>query len=385
MRTHRPLLGGFPLTTRLILSFGLLCAILAAIGGVFFFSLRAIEKLNAAERSSALGEIAILQRVAKNVGLRQVEIFRHLAAADPEEKKAHEQNIARLVATNTRSLADYESEVDTEAEKRLFADMLEAWKAYNDRTDQLLALSRTQRNAEATTFLLASHVPAYDRCQSSLDALLRFEEAEGRAIAAATTNGIEQTRVVGDTLIGLAIVIALGTGAAVWRMVRRLKHDKQKLRTEVAEHERAEKALREGEARYRLLVDHSPDAILVVCDDEVVFLNPAALKLLGADRSDQLIGRRVSKLVHPDEQAEVARRGREVAEGIQPPATERRLIRLDGSTVEVESKVISFLYEGRPALQVIARDNTERERAERKVRESEANLALAQQVAGVGS
>jgi PAS domain S-box-containing protein len=363
----------------------LLCAILTAIGGVFFFSLRSIEKLNGAERSVALGEIAVLHRIGKNVGLRQVEVFRHLAATSPDEKERHEQVIAHVVETNTKSLGDYGGAIDNEAEKRLFAELLEAREAYADRTEQLLALSRARRNAEAATFVVATQIPTYDRYQSSVDALLRFEEAEGRGIAAATSGQIEQTRIVGDILIGLAIAIALGTGAAVYGTVGRLRRDKKKLRTEVAEHERAEQALRDSEARYRLLVDQSPDAILVVCDDKIVFVNPAGLRLLGADRSDQLIGRSVSKLVHPDEQAEVARRGREVAEGKQPPATERRLIRLDGSTVEVESKVISFLYEGRPALQVIARDNTERARAERKVRESEANLALAQQVAGVGS
>ena len=70
-----------------------------------------------------------------------------------------------------------------------------------------------------------------------MDALLRFEQAEGRGIAAATTERIEQTRVAGNILIGLAIVIALGTGAAVWRMVGRLGQDTKSLQTEVDEHE----------------------------------------------------------------------------------------------------------------------------------------------------
>ena len=349
----------------------MLCAILTAIGGVFFFSLRSIENLNRAERSSALGEIAILHRVGKNLGLRQVEIFRHVAATNPEERQRHEHLITRLAETNTKSLIDYGKAANNEIEKRLYAEALQARKAYSDRTEQLLALSRAEQNAEATAFALTTQVPAYDQYQSALDALLRAEEAEGRGIAATTTGRIEQTRIAGDILIGLAIVIALGTGAAVLRMVRRLRQDKKSLQTEVDEHEQAEQALRESEARYRLLVDHSPDAILVVCDEKIVFVNPATLKLLGANSLKQLIGRSVSEILHPDERAEVARRSREVAAGKQPPTAERRLLRLDGSTVEVESRVISFLYEGKPAVQVIVRDNTERKAVQKQLHEAD--------------
>ena len=366
-RENRPLLGGFPLANKLVLLFALLCAILAALGGVFFFSLRSIEALNRAERTSALREIGILYRVGKNLGLRQAEVLRQVAATNPEERERHEQIIARLVEMNSKDLRDYEKNGNTEGEKRLYAELVQARKAYFDETAQLLALSSAQRTAEAATFALTTQVPTYDRYRSSLDALLRVEEAQGSDIAAATTGRIKQARGSADILIGLAIVIALGTGAAVLRMVRRLREDKDSLQTEVDEHQRAEQALREGEARYRLLVDHSPDAIFVVCDEKIVFANPATLKLLGADRAGQLIGLSPSDIVHPDERVEVALRSKEVREGKQPPVTERCLLRLDGTAVEVESRVISFLYEGKPALQVIAQDKTERKTAAQKL------------------
>ncbi len=368
---NRPPSRAFPLSIKLVLYFGLLCAILIAIGSVFFFNLRSIETLNAAERSSYVSETAVLRRVAKNLGLQQAEVFRQVVATNPEEMERHEPAIARLEETNASDLTEYGRRVDVKAEERLYAQVLEAQRAYSECTGQLLALSHGQRNAEATAFALTTQVPAYDRYQTALDELVGFEDAEGRGIAATTTGRIQQTRVAGNVLIGLAIVIALGTGAAVLRIVGTLRQDKKSLQTEVDEHERAEQALREGEARYRLLVEHSPDSILVVCNEKIVFVNPATVKLLGADRSGQLIGRSVSKILHPDEHAEVARRSREVAAGMQPPAAERRFLRLDGSTVEVESRVISFLYEGKPAVQVIVRDNTERKTAEKQLREAE--------------
>lgn len=58
----------------------------------------------------------------------------------------------------------------------------------------------------------------------------------------------------------------------------------------VTERKRATEALRESEERYRQLVETSPEAIAVHSEGKLVFLNPAALKLLGATSAEQLIG-----------------------------------------------------------------------------------------------
>ncbi len=375
-RENRPPPRAIAIASTLVLGFALLCVILTAIGGVSFFSLRSIENLNDAERTSARHAIAIPYRLGKNLASQQAEVFRHLTATNPEEEESHDRIIARMVEGNVSGLIEYEKFAENETEKRLYAEVLQAGKAYRDQTEKLLALSRGQRNSEATAFTFATQIPAYDRYQTALDALLQTEETEGLKFATATTDRIEQAQVIGNILIALAIVIALGTGAVVLRILARLREDKRSLQSEVDEHARAEEALREGEARYRLLVDHAPDAIFVVCDEKIVFANPATLKLLGADRLGQIIGRSASEIVHPDERSEVTRRTSEVAAGRQPLAAERRLVRLDGSAVQVESSVISFVFDGRRAVQVIARDNTQQKSAAEKLNAQEKQYRL---------
>lgn len=141
---------------------------------------------------------------------------------------------------------------------------------------------------------------------------------------------------------------------------------------ELAERIRAEQALRESEERFRRLVELSPDGIAIHCDGKLVFINPAGARTLGASGPEELIGRPVLDFVHPDYKARVSERVRIMMEKeITPPAEEEKLLRLDGTPIEVEVSAAPYIYKGRPAIQVIVRDIAVRKSAEKELRESE--------------
>jgi len=128
----------------------------------------------------------------------------------------------------------------------------------------------------------------------------------------------------------------------------------------------------ESEKKYRELVENSPDAFVIYVDGEIVFANKACLQLIGAETADELIGKPVMSFVHPDSQTFLAERMKSIlAERIVTPLAEEKLIRLDGSEVDVELKSIPITLDNKPAVQLIIRDITEKKLAEYTIRRSE--------------
>lgn len=143
------------------------------------------------------------------------------------------------------------------------------------------------------------------------------------------------------------------------------------LRTRV-ERSKAQAALQESEERYRQLIELSPEAIIVQSYGKIDLINSAGVKLLGATRSEQLIGQPARDFVHPDYQEMLtSRTDIGTAETQEVRFTEQKLRRLDGTEVDVESAATFFSYQSVPAVLTVARDLTERKQMEEALRQSE--------------
>ncbi|MCU0289987.1 MAG: PAS domain S-box protein, partial [Acidobacteria bacterium] len=143
----------------------------------------------------------------------------------------------------------------------------------------------------------------------------------------------------------------------------------------IAERKQAQLTLRESEERYRLLIEHSPEAIFVHTGNKIEFVNPAALQLLGADSADQLINKAPLDFLHPDFTGPVLEQMQQLlVEKKSVPMSEEKFIRLDGISIDVEAVSIPITFQGKPAIQMVARDITARKRAEEALRVSEARF-----------
>jgi PAS domain S-box-containing protein len=132
-----------------------------------------------------------------------------------------------------------------------------------------------------------------------------------------------------------------------------------------------DEALKESEERYRKLVENSPDAIIVHSHGAIIFLNAAGIRLLGATSSEEVVGRPFLEFVHPDSVAVVKERHALLEDGGQGLSfIEEKYVRLDGAIMDFEASTVKFSFYGKSALLTLARDITDRKRAEEQIRAS---------------
>jgi PAS domain S-box-containing protein len=148
---------------------------------------------------------------------------------------------------------------------------------------------------------------------------------------------------------------------------------------DVSSREEAEQERQDTEDRYRLLVETSPFGIVLHSGDRIDFANAAALRIIGAERPEQVVGRPVLDFVHPDSVEAAVQRMAEAREtGIAAVPDEERFVRLDGSIIDVAVSGAVVPHRRQLALQVVLADITEQKRLEREQRSLEQRMMQAQ-------
>ena len=129
--------------------------------------------------------------------------------------------------------------------------------------------------------------------------------------------------------------------------------------------------------RYRRLVESSPDGILILEDERIAFVNPAAVDLFGVNGPDQLSGRSLFDLLDAESHGSVREHVSSWRASRTALPLDAQIVRPDGRVRDISVIGAQLAGEGDRALQVIVRDVTGQKDAERALRESEERLALA--------
>ena len=140
---------------------------------------------------------------------------------------------------------------------------------------------------------------------------------------------------------------------------------------DVTERIEAEEALKKSEESHRKLINTVPSGVAVYQDGKFVFINPASLKIMNITNENDLLGKSVLSIVHPDSKKEVIKRMLLVAQGNSVPPFEEKIMRLDGSIFDAEVAATGIIFNNKSAGLVVVQDITERKKVERALKENE--------------
>jgi len=155
----------------------------------------------------------------------------------------------------------------------------------------------------------------------------------------------------------LAAAIAIGHA---WRRTLKARHYRE---------------MAERDARYRVLLEQTQEAVAVAVDGRVAYANPACVEMFGYQKP--LVGVPVTIFFPPGSREQVEEFVRLRNAGREAPELYEAVgLRGDGSTFSVELRVTPVEFEGKLGVQAILRDITGRKRMEVEVRESEERYRL---------
>jgi len=144
------------------------------------------------------------------------------------------------------------------------------------------------------------------------------------------------------------------------------------LTQDITERQRVETALQDSEVKYRLVVEHASDAILVAQDGMMEFVNPKVQEITGYSEGE-LTSRPFPEFIHPEDRQMVVERHQRRLQGKPvPPVYPFRIVTKAGEECWVEVSAVVISWKGKPATLNFLTDITERRKAEEALRKSEA-------------
>ncbi|MBR7800415.1 EAL domain-containing protein [Undibacterium fentianense] len=129
---------------------------------------------------------------------------------------------------------------------------------------------------------------------------------------------------------------------------------------DISARKKVEAALHASEERHRTLVEWSPEGINVHRKGKLVYVNASAIRMLGAQRADQLIGRPLLEIIHPTHHHLMRTKIKSIHDvDVHKDIYEIQFVRIDQRVIDVVAQGALIDFDGAPSIYVAWHDVTE--------------------------
>jgi PAS domain S-box-containing protein len=169
------------------------------------------------------------------------------------------------------------------------------------------------------------------------------------------------------------------------RVVQWISYDLiEEYETTVLERDQLIGNLIRSEEKYRKLFEDSLDAMSLTTGGKILDVNPAWLKIHGYDQKDQVVGKEVMEIIHPEDRKVLSVR-RKSWPDIPDRFFRIRDLRHDGSYLDVEVYSFEIVIGGQVSLLSTIRDITELKRTEAFQIQLDARIKRAEKMEALGT
>lgn len=194
---------------RIVLGFSVVLAITAALGGLAYSRLIAVDVLAKQIAADSLPGIYISGQIEAQAREGFTDVVQHLISADAQQMRQSEADIAAASAAVDELMAKYDKGVHTPQARERFAALKAATTEYRSARTAALQISQENKGEEVEGKLLAELTVLFRKYTTAASALAEFhrdagEEASTRIVSTVNT-------AVTVIIIGLGTAILAGT------------------------------------------------------------------------------------------------------------------------------------------------------------------------------